>query len=366
MARGTIYLSWMERRNPSILAVLATAFLVIVSVSLVLAAAEVALRAGASSNSDAAEAPPLDPELEGLPVLNSMRDLSQPNVRGVLGNMLYRTNSHGFRGREYSLEAPPNTFRIVLIGDSYAMGWKVSEEDTYAVRLETSLNAAGGERFEVLNLGISGLNIRQVILRLQRTGLAFEPNLIVYGYTLNDAFQRVGASNALADQRREQLSEWSRYQQSPSHLLRAFWPRWVALRNSIMRFEGSLEQSLETNYSDPEVVGRIDQSLYALENIARKRGICAVMLVHTEIASLRLFHPFTAIYDKMEGAALEHGIHVVQSYPYYRWHDSTALRVSAVDSHPNAEGHRLLADALLDGLRELPAQCGLGPIAAAP
>ncbi len=134
-----------------------------------------------------------------------MRDLSQPNVRGVLEDVLYRTNSGGFRGREFSHEVPPG---IVLIGDSYSMGWKVAEENTYAARLEESLNAAGGDRFEVLNFGLGGLNIRQVVLRLQRNGLAFEPNLVVYGFTLNDAFQRVGSDTALVEQRHEQLNDW--------------------------------------------------------------------------------------------------------------------------------------------------------------
>jgi lysophospholipase L1-like esterase len=355
----------MKQRRSSILGVLGIVCLAIAGASLVLVAAEVALRITGSMSSDVAEEPPLDPELEGLPVLKSMRDLSRPNVRGVLGDVLYRTNSDGFRGREFDHEVPPGIFRIVLIGDSYTMGWKVAEEDTYAARLETALSAAGGNRFEVLNFGLSGLNIRQVILRLQRNGLAYEPNLIVYGYTLNDAFQRVGAKDGLAEQRHAQLNEWSRYQHSPSHLVRAFWPRWVGLRNSIIRPKGSLERTLEDNYSDPVVSARIDQSLGALAGIGRKRDICVVMLVHTAIASLRTSHPFETIYDRMERAARKHGIHVVQSYPYYRWNDSSALRISAIDTHPNAEGHRLLADALFDGLRELPPHCGLGPIGAA-
>ncbi len=64
MAWGTLYLSCMERRGPSILAVLGHACLAIAGVSLALVAAEVALRITGSVSTDAAEERPLDPKLE--------------------------------------------------------------------------------------------------------------------------------------------------------------------------------------------------------------------------------------------------------------------------------------------------------------
>jgi lysophospholipase L1-like esterase len=357
----------MQRSGSSIRGALATAALVVVGVCLSVAVAEVALRIVAAFRPEVASAPVIDPALEGLPDLKSLRDLSRPNARGRLGNVLFRTNSSGFRGREFDLEAPPGVFRIAVIGDSYTMGWMVAEESTYAVRLENMLNSGSADRrFEVLNLGLSGLNLRQAILRLQRIGLAFEPDLIVYGFTLNDIFRRRDARAGLADQRDELLGEWGRHADSPSHLVRAVWPRWLALRNALLLPMGSLERTLEDNYSDPSVSARVDLGLDSLAAIARKRGLCVVMLVHTEIARLRFFHSFVTIYDRMEQAARERGIHVVQSYPHYRWNDAASLRVSAIDSHPNAEGHRLLANALFDGLRELPEGCGLGEIGAAP
>jgi hypothetical protein len=37
-----------------------------------------------------------------------------------------------------------------------------------------------------MNLGLAGLYIDVIVRRFERRGLAFDPDLIVYGYTLND------------------------------------------------------------------------------------------------------------------------------------------------------------------------------------
>lgn len=67
------------------------------------------------------------------------------------------------------------------------MGSGVGEEQTYARQLEHLLNDADSRRtHEVLNLGLAGLNLRAILQRLEAIGLRYEPDLIVYGWTVND------------------------------------------------------------------------------------------------------------------------------------------------------------------------------------
>jgi len=120
-----------------------------------------------------------------LPELRTLWDIATPNVHGISRGHFYRANSAGFRGPEYSETPRPGVFRIVIAGDSVTMGAGVTEEGPYPARVEAMLNAPHGDaRYEVLNLGLSGLNIRYVVQRLETIGLRFRPDLVVYGFTV--------------------------------------------------------------------------------------------------------------------------------------------------------------------------------------
>jgi len=340
--------------------ILATFVVVLASVALVLGAAEIAARV-IYREPQMPPSKPLDPALEGLPRLHTVMELGGKNVRGVHGSALFRTNSAGFRGREYSLEPPPNTYRIVLIGDSFAMGWMTDEESTYAMRVEKRLNEASAKtRFEVLNLGLGGLNTHLIVNRLERIGLAYQPDLIVYGFTVNDietpqefGMRQQGEPDPL-------LAEWRRFADSPSRLLQVMWPRWVSLRYNVLHRPGSYGDRLQRWYfEEPEKWARVAHGLDRLAAIGRSRGICVHLLIHTEIAQLGFFHPFTPIYDRVEKAAIARGLTVSQSFPAFRWRRASDLRISPLDDHPNDEGHRILAEVLFEGLAQLPPRCGL-------
>ncbi len=120
-----------------------------------------------------------------------------------------RANRLGYRDRDHARTKPPGTYRIVVIGDSVAAGWGVEETaDLFAPRLERLLNekrgnelrgGGGGDgsedgttgyegpnRFEVLNFAVTGYNTAQQVETLASRGLAFDPDLVIVAYCLND------------------------------------------------------------------------------------------------------------------------------------------------------------------------------------
>ena len=324
---------------------------------------EIGLRLAGLGAPPAAGSPvPPDPALEGLPELGKVDDLTRPNQRGVFEGVLYRTNSAGMRSPEIALEAPEGAFRIAVLGDSFTMGQGVDASETYCALLQRELDARrDGRRYEVMNLGISGMNILHSVKRLRNVGLRYRPDLVVYGFTLNDiegpAYRR--NSDEDAEAYRNLLA---RHSASPSLLLRELWPRLVVLRSSLWPTPGSYPYALELNYfRRPRAWAQVAGGLDQLAAITRRRGVCGVVFVHPVIQHLRLAHGFQRFYTRVAEAARERGLYAIEAFPAFRGRDSGPLRFHVFDGHPTAEGHRLLADALVAGLEELPPRCGLRP-----
>src|SRR5262249_14371258 len=185
---------------------------------------------------------------EGVPELKKPTDLARPRVRGIYNGVYFRNNSAGFRGPEYDVQKPRGVFRIIIAGDSVTMGSGVREEEAYPHLLEDALNARGGEHhYEVLNLGFIGINVHEVMSRLQVKGVPFHPDLIIYGCTLNDikgpAYRKSMGSSALLMQQ----ARYNRFRESPSYLLRSLWPRWQSLLDLVRPRPGSYVFELRDN-----------------------------------------------------------------------------------------------------------------------
>ena len=78
--------------------------------------------------------------------LSSDRDMGYELVPGVKGVGMHRLdgiNSHGFRDREYALEKPGGTTRIVVIGDSITFAGRLEADARFTEVLEARLLAEG-------------------------------------------------------------------------------------------------------------------------------------------------------------------------------------------------------------------------------
>jgi hypothetical protein len=98
------------------------------------------------------------------------------------GEAYLSINSLGYRDREHDRIKPENTFRIAVLGDSFAEARQVPLEETFWHRLGGLLEACGfadGKHVEMLNFGIAGYNPSQEYLTLQRDVLDFSPDLVL-------------------------------------------------------------------------------------------------------------------------------------------------------------------------------------------
>ena len=111
-----------------------------------------------------------------------------PNYRGWFAGVRVTTNSLGFRdSREYRLAKRPNTFRILVLGDSVTFGHGSVYEHTYPLLLEQRLKAWKPDTdWQVWNLGVPGYNTSQELAFLLEVGQVFQPDLVIVGFFYND------------------------------------------------------------------------------------------------------------------------------------------------------------------------------------
>ena len=99
-------------------------------------------------------------------------------------------NQDGYRDRPHTHHKPANTFRIAVLGDSFAEAFQVSRDETFWAVLERELQDANvwdGQTVEVLNFGVSGFGTAQALEMLRHYVWTYEPDLVLLAFfTGND------------------------------------------------------------------------------------------------------------------------------------------------------------------------------------
>ena len=109
---------------------------------------------------------------------------TRPGVKDmqVFGDKRLNTNALGFRDtREYTEAKDSGKVRIVLLGDSFTFGETVSDDESYAYRLQQLL-----PRAEVMNFGVHGYAHDQMLILLREQGLRLKPDIVMLGFISDD------------------------------------------------------------------------------------------------------------------------------------------------------------------------------------
>lgn len=97
-------------------------------------------------------------------------------------------NSTGWRDSGHSLNKPTDTYRILIIGDSFVENFQVPLEKTFFKQLERNLyGKIKDKKVEVIAMGLGDSGTAQQYLILKEYGLTYKPDLVLHlFFTGND------------------------------------------------------------------------------------------------------------------------------------------------------------------------------------
>jgi hypothetical protein len=105
-------------------------------------------------------------------------------------------NSRGYRGTEHPYEKTPGRTRVVMLGDSIAYSAGVDDDRTFSALLEKR-----HPDLEVVNLAVGGYGTDQELIKLEREGLRYHPDVVILHFCLFSDYTDNSLASALFDAR---------------------------------------------------------------------------------------------------------------------------------------------------------------------
>jgi len=248
-----------------------------------------------------------------------------------------RTNELGFRDQRASVPPKqPGEFRIVVLGDSFTFGPGVEYDHLYTSLLEARLRRMHPE-VRVINLAVEGYNIIQYEAVLEEVGLALQPDMVLVGmFPVND-FEVGDYDNhrRIAAGGRSEVPWYLSF-----YVYRAYLHRIPELAHK------ALARLLPVAAAHTPDRG-LTENIGALQKIAamareRKVPLGVLLLPHTlgfETQRTVYFAPVKAFCEAEQLNCFD----LLEQFRTLGVRDG-ALRLNAVDSHPNEQYNRLIAD----------------------
>lgn len=290
------------------------------------------------------------------------------------------TNSMGIRDKEYSIKKPPNTFRIIILGDSVAYGLNLAYKDVFSTILENKLNDnKNGLKVEIINAAVPGYNTMQEYIAFINKWHVLNSDLVLVCFCWNDmtpAFVQMESRKGVIYAHLEhKLSQDKNLIKNitPEEMLSISMPnilymppllhRQLIIHSSIYRTAAVKLYdflSLRNKYKYPPqaYLNLVEhQTEYAAKSI---KAYC------TEHSIDLIFVLFPLLYDVIPQNAIDYvgkakemlannSIKYVELKPYYKSQIDNLFKLSldpktSDNCHLNILGHKMTADALYDFL----------------
>jgi lysophospholipase L1-like esterase len=239
----------------------------------------------------------------------------------------YKINDDGLReNKNYQVQKPKKTFRIVTLGDSFTYGLHVNLEDIWPKVLEkkflTQNYDCDIENIEVINLGVSGFDVQYIAQRYKDLGKKYDPNLVLWfesgtGFDRNVELTTALTNKCIKERTEEEIiKDKKEYDEYSNCLVKAY--------NKVNE----------------------DYSLNQLFNFA-KEGYSNYFSENTKKNTIIFYTTFTEQRFSSQILDLKNTYPNTPMLPLVEELDKSKL---LPDDHPTIQGHKIIAESIFDYL----------------
>ncbi len=263
-----------------------------------------------------------------------------PNQDTMINGVRWVTNRWGMHDLDhYEREKPEGVYRIALLSASYGAGYGMETAGTFENLAEEALNRMPGltaDRIEILNFSVPGYTLIEFVAFLETRIAAFEPDafyLVTHSKegprTLGTLARRIREGVPLTYDYLDDLKKRAEIPENPTD---------QDLRR-LSKFRHEIE----------------DWGYGRMVEFCRDRGIKPVW-IHLPVTDEEVDREALG---QQQDRAGEAGFFTMRLEEPYGEGDRREIWLAPDDRHPNAEGHRRVAESLLGQMRENAVELGL-------
>ena len=257
----------------------------------------------------------------------------KPNLNIIGPDHNFQSNSFGIRDKEYSLKKPEGTKRMALMGSSYQMGSGVNNNQVFEAIAEERMNRelvdSNMKHFEIFNFAAGGYYLLQHVELVNTTVFQYDMDALVYF--------------AHTDERGKVVKDFTTIIKKKLPIKYPFLEK-IIKESGIKSYMSMLQiKELLTPYADTIM----KWGYFEIAEKCKSNNVVpiwAFMETTTEFVDDKEYNELKAYAESL-------GFKTLDLRNTYGNIDRVKVQISDLNTHPNALGHRLIAQRFYNELK---------------
>lgn len=268
----------------------------------------------------------------------------------------YPLNNLGYRDRPFNLNKDPQSYRIMVVGDSFTEGVGSTRQETFSGVLERTLNKRlqalnCSKQVEVFNLGRCGVNTVEEVQLISQESTILKPDLIILAYVLNDP--EVHPPDIKTFNPPSWVTAIHRIFLGEIHSYAYYWmfTNFTLFRGPIL---SGVDYCLTVHKSDYHGWKKASEAMATLSKFTKEKALDLFVIIFPVFYFNKYPRDLRRVHKQVSDMMRQRDIETIDLLGFFEAKNKhlREFGFSTYDSHPNSLAHKLLGQYLADSVWE--------------